>query len=108
MSQYPQGEDLRRSSRIECDKPFRLLVPASPDYFPGRCLNRGDGGFAAFVACELEPGQTVTIEFVPKGMTAPVRLQAKVVHSDFGAYGFEFVAPSGEQRASIARLFEEM
>jgi hypothetical protein len=108
MTQTPQGDALRRSPRFQCDKPFRLLTPTSDDYFPGTCLNRGDGGFAASVPCELEVGQTITVEFKPHGVNLTVRLQARVVHSLNGAYGFEFVAPSIEHRTAIARLFKEM
>jgi hypothetical protein len=105
MASNPQAEASRRSIRHPCDRAFRLLT-TSAQYFPGRCINRGEGGFAAFVACELEEGENVMVEFTPRGLAHPVLLQAKVVHADKGAYGFQFVAPPQLQGEMVALLFE--
>jgi len=93
----------RRLSRHAIAIPVDVTVLRSgvPDNVPGRCIDLGEGGLLAVLAAEFRPGDSVGLEFWLPDVSAPLRAKAVVRHKAELQCGFEFLALSQDQRASI-------
>ena len=69
----------------------------------GRSTEMGADGVGVTLTGELEPGEVVTLEFQPPAAHSAIKLRAIVRYRQGLRHGFEFLALSGEQRASIQR-----
>ena len=79
---------------------LRSGVPAS---IPGRSLDLGEGGVAAVLAAELQPGEWVAVEFQLPDSVQALQARAVVRHHNQLRCGFEFLGLSGDQRSMIRR-----
>ena len=100
---------IRRFKRYGVDKRIRVLAGESEQaVFDGRCNVLSEGGFGAVIAGHLRQKEIVTIEFALDQLQGEAfRLQAEVRYSLGFHHGFEFVAPSLEQKMAIADLFSQ-
>src|SRR5581483_10440188 len=79
ISEVPPQER-RRFARYSFAAPMDVVVLRSgiPSTIPGRCLDLAEGGVAAIMAGELQPGESVGLEIkLPTGME-PVQAKAVV------------------------------
>ena len=74
------------------------------NYFWGRSTELGLDGIGATLTGELEPGEVVSMEFPLPLSPYPVKLRAIVRYRIGLHYGFEFLTPTTEQRASLDRV----
>jgi hypothetical protein len=74
----------------------------------GRSNELGADGIGATLTAEIEPGEVVWMELSLPLAAAPIRMRAIVRYRDGLRHGFEFLALSGEQRESVARVCEMM
>ncbi|MGH9502704.1 MAG: TonB family protein [Terriglobales bacterium] len=79
---------------------LRAGVPAS---IPGRSLDIGEGGVAAVLAAELQPGEWVAVELRLPSAEHALQTKAVVRHQNQLRCGFEFLGLSGDQRSMIRR-----
>lgn len=70
---------------------------------PGRSLDIGEGGVAAVLAAELQPGEWVAVEFQLPNAVQSLQTKAVVRHQNQLRCGFEFLELSGDQRSMIRR-----
>lgn len=78
-----------------------VLRSGIPDTVPGRSLNVSERGFAAVMAGELAPGETVGVELRLPLVADPVLARALVKYQDKLRYGLEFLGLTAEQQAAI-------
>lgn len=94
----------RRSHRHRADR--LIFVRCQNQRARALCTDYNDDGFGAVVENDLPIGEIVSIEFAAAGRhRAP--LQARTVYRKSSKYGFEFVAPNGDLRRTIAQFFKE-
>ena|SRR5579872_6588599 len=100
---------IRRFGRYRVDKRIRVIAGSSSsgDVLHGRCDVLSEGGFGAVIAGHLSERQIVKIEFSIEKMPQPFQLTAEVRYANGFHHGFEFVAPSPEQKSVITELFAE-
>lgn len=93
----------RRAPRWPLAVPVDITVLRSgiPDCVPGRSLDIGEGGLAAFLAGELRPGESVGVELRLPPVGLPLRTRAMVRHESRLRCGLEFLGLSPEQREML-------
>lgn len=100
----PPRAYVRRFPRVPAD--LRLIITDEQgEQFRGRCSSVSEGGFGVVLAGELPLGSLVTVEFKPRRSERAVRLVAQLRYRNGFHHGFEFAAPSDEQRQAIAEFF---
>ena len=105
----PQRLYVRRFGRYRVDKRIRIIAghAQGTDVLHGRCDVISEGGFGAVIAGNLKERQIVKIEFSMDKIAQPFQLTAEVRYANGFHHGFEFVAPSPEQKSVITQLFAE-
>lgn len=94
----------RRSQRHKADR--LIFVRCQNQRARALCTDYNEDGFGAVVEDDLPLGEIVSIEFTNSGRhRAP--LQARTIYRKSSRYGFEFVAPNGDLRRTIAEFFKE-
>jgi hypothetical protein len=73
-------------------------------YFWGRSSELGLDGIGGTLTGNLEPGEVVSLEFPLPVSPYPVKLRAVVRYRIGLHYGFEFLTPTAEQKASLERV----
>ncbi|HEV2113401.1 MAG TPA: PilZ domain-containing protein [Terriglobales bacterium] len=113
-SSHPDSKDepkryIRRFKRYGVDKRIRIFAGDREDsVLNGRCNVLSEGGFGAVIAGQLPASQIVTIEFeLNRIQGLPFRLRAEVRYCRGFDHGFEFVAPSLEQKMALGDLFAD-
>lgn len=102
----PSPAYVRRFPRLPVD--LRLVITDEHgERFRGRCSSVGEGGFGAVLAGELPLGSRVTVEFAVRRSERHIRLAAQLRYRNGFHHGFEFAAPSDEQRQAIAEFFHD-
>lgn len=93
----------RRAVRYQVQAPLDVTVLRSgiPDTLPGRAVNLGERGFAAVLAGEVQPGETVGVEIRLPQKADPLRLRALVKYYDRLRCGMEFVGLTAAQQDTI-------
>ncbi|MGH9544663.1 MAG: TonB family protein [Terriglobales bacterium] len=80
-----------------------VLRSGTPASIPGRSLDIGEGGVAAVLAAELQPGEWVAVELQLPNAGPTLQTKAVVRHHNQLRCGFEFLGLSQEQRSLIRR-----
>jgi hypothetical protein len=96
----------RRYPRYPMDARMNVQVFRSGEisYFWGRSTELGLDGIGGTLTGDLEPGEVVTMEFPIPLHPFPLNVRA-VVRFRIGLhYGFEFLTPTADQRASLERV----
>jgi TonB family protein len=95
----------RRIPRYAVAVPVDITVlrAGAPANIPGRSLDIGEGGVAAVLAAELQPGEWVAVEFELPNVGQALQTKAVVRHHNQLRCGFEFLELSGDQRSMIRR-----
>jgi len=99
-------DDRRQAQRFELD--IRLLVRPKMNrsrLIPARIMDLSCGGIRAAIAAELEPGETLDLEFGLRDTTAVVRLVGIVRWRASYQYGVEFVFVSAQDRERMSQAF---
>ena len=78
-----------------------VLRAGAPASIPGRSLDIGEGGVAAVLAAELQPGEWVAVELQLPNAGRALQTKAVVRHHDQLRCGFEFLGLSVDQRMMI-------
>ena len=78
-----------------------VLRAGAPASIPGRSLDIGEGGVAAVLAAELQPGEWVAVELQLPNAARSLQTKAVVRHHNQLRCGFEFLGLSGEQKSMI-------
>jgi hypothetical protein len=73
-------------------------------YFWGRSSELGLDGIGGTLTGNLEPGEVVSLEFPLPVSPYPLKLRAVVRYRIGLHYGFEFLTPTAEQKASLERV----
>ena len=73
-------------------------------YFWGRSTEFGQDGIGGTLTGELVVGEVVSLEFSLQTSPLPMRVRAIVRYQIGLHYGFEFLTPTTEQRASLDRV----
>jgi TonB family protein len=95
----------RRIPRFPVAIPVDITVLRSgaPASIPGRSLDIGEGGVAAVLAAELQPGEWVAVELQLPNAGHTLQTKAVVRHHNQLRCGFEFLGLSQDQRSMIRR-----
>jgi hypothetical protein len=103
----PVRDYVRVFARAKCDRKLKITFQHSGMNLSvhARCTNVCAGGFHARLPHKMALNKLVAIEFSVEEI--PITLQAVVRHSTGFDTGFEFVAPSADQREAIAQFFME-
>lgn len=111
-SSHPDSKDepkkyIRRFKRFGVDKRIRIFAgEREQSVLNGRCNVLSEGGFGAVIAGRLVPSEIVTIEFELDEIEGlPFRLRAEVRYCQGFHHGFEFVAPTIDQKMALGDLF---
>ena len=93
----------RRIPRYPVAVPVDITVlrAGAPANIPGRSLDIGEGGVAAVLAAELQPGEWVAVEFQLPNAAQALQTKAVVRHHNQLRCGFEFLGLSVDQRSMI-------
>ena len=78
-----------------------VLRAGAPASIPGRSLDIGEGGVAAVLAAELQPGEWVAVELQLPNAGQALQTKAVVRHHNQLRCGFEFLGLSGDQKSMI-------
>lgn len=97
---------VRRFPRLPVDLRLAIVDERGARYH-GRCSTLSEGGFGAVLAGELPMGAIVTVDFSARELQQEIRLMAQVRHRSGFHHGFEFMAPTDEQRRTIAEFFHD-
>ena len=81
-----------------------VLRSGAPASIPGRSLDIGEGGVAAVLAAELQPGEWVAVELQLPNAGHSLQTKAVVRHHNQLRCGFEFLGLSGDQKLMIRQL----
>lgn len=105
----PKRAYVRRFKRYGVDKRIRIISGdgGARQVLNGRCNVLSEGGFGAVIAGSLPQRKIVQIEFAVGELPQPLQLAAEVRFVDGFHHGFEFIAPSLEQKHIIGELFAE-
>jgi len=100
---------IRRFKRYGVDKRIRVFAGESEQaVFDGRCNVLSEGGFGAVIAGQLPQREIVTIEFALDQLQGEAfRIRAEVRSCLGFHHGFEFIAPSLEQKMALSDLFSQ-
>ena len=100
---------IRRFKRYGVDKRIRILLGEREDVaLDGRCNVLSEGGFGAVIAGQLPQREIVTVEFALDQLEGEAfRMLAQVRDCQGFHHGFEFVAPSFEQKMALSDLFSQ-
>jgi hypothetical protein len=95
----------RRYPRYPMDTRMNVQVfrSGNTSYLWGRSTELGLDGIGGTLTGELEPGEVVSMEFPIPLHPFPLRLRAVVRYRIGLHYGFEFLTPTADQRASLDR-----
>ena len=96
--------EYRRSPRYKTDR--FIVIQFRNQRVTGLCTDYNEDGFGATIEHELPVGEIVSVEFASAGRE-PTPLQARTIYRKYSKYGFEFVAPNGALRKTIADFFRE-
>jgi hypothetical protein len=96
----------RRYPRFPMDVRLDVQVfrAGSVNYLWGRSTELGLDGIGATLTGDLEPSEVVSMEFPLPLSPYPLKLRAIVRYRIGLHYGFEFLTPTPEQRASLDRV----
>jgi hypothetical protein len=96
----------RRYPRYNMDLRINVQVfrAGSVSHFWGRSTELGLDGIGATLTGDLEPGEVVSMEFPLPLSPYPIKVRALVRYRIGLHYGFEFLTPTAEQRASLDRV----
>jgi hypothetical protein len=102
----PPRTYVRHFPRVPVD--LRLVITDEHgERYRGRCSSVSMGGFGAVLAGELPMGAMVEVEFAARRSERSIRLMAHLRYRNGFHHGFEFTAPSDEQRQLIAEFFQD-
>jgi TonB family protein len=92
-----------RTPRYPVAVPMTITVRRSgmTDSIPGRSVDIGEGGVAAVLAGELQPGEWVGVEFRLPNASQALRTKAVVRHHNRLRCGLEFLGLSRDERYMI-------
>ena len=98
-----RGGVRHRIPRYPVAVPMNITVVRSgaTDSIPGRSLDIGEGGVAAVLAGELQPGEWVGVEFQLPNASQALRTKAVVRHHNQLRCGLEFLGLSRDERYMI-------
>lgn len=103
--QWEDPSTVRRYTRYQID--VGLQIRYSKDgvtsSLRGRGSDIGAGGMSAFIAAELESGQTISMTLTLPYSSEQLQLHAVVRNRSGFRYGLEFLSPSERDRAVIER-----
>jgi TonB family protein len=101
----PPGPNQRRVPRCPLAVPVQVTVrrTTGSQGIPGRSLDLGEGGIAAVLAGELQPGDPVGVEFLLPELGLGLHTLAVVRYHAALRSGLEFQTLSLEQQAMIRR-----
>ena len=93
----------RKAPRFAVAVPVDIVVLRSgiPASIPGRSLDVSEGGMAAVLAGEVQPGESVGVEFKLPFVSEPVQAKATVRHYGTMRCGLEFLAMPPEQLSAL-------
>jgi TonB family protein len=93
----------RKTPRFAVAVPVDIVVLRSgiPASIPGRSLDVSEGGMAAVLAGEVQPGESVGVEFKLPFVSEPVQAKATVRHYGPMRCGLEFLAMPPEQLGAL-------
>jgi len=96
----------RRYPRYSVDVRMNVQVFRNGEvsYFWGRSTELGLDGIGGTLTGNLEPGEVVSMEFPLPVSPYPLKLRAVVRYRIGLHYGFEFLTPTSEQKASLERV----
>jgi len=103
----PQHEAVsRRYPRYPIDVRLAVQVhrEAGTTSFWGRTSELGEDGIGGTLTGEIEPGEVVAMELALPLAAAPLKFRAIVRYRDGLRHGFEFLALSKEQHATVERV----
>ncbi|HEY1262033.1 MAG TPA: PilZ domain-containing protein [Terriglobales bacterium] len=102
---FPANPHQRRVPRCPLAVPVRVTVrkATGTQGIPGRSLDLSEGGIAAVIAGELQPGDPVGIEFLLPELGLGLQTSAVVRYHAALRSGLEFQSLSLEQQAMIRR-----
>src|ERR1700690_3999934 len=91
----------RRSPRCPLPVPVRVTLSRAGTAYsiPGRSLNLCEGGISVVLAGDVQPTDTVGVEFLLPDMGLGLQAKAIVRHNSPSRCGFEFQGLTGHQRA---------
>jgi hypothetical protein len=81
----------------------QVFRSGNTSYFWGRSTELGLDGIGGTLTGDLEPGEVVSMEFAIPLHPCPLKLRAVVRYRTGLHYGFEFLTPTPDQRASLDR-----
>jgi len=95
----------RRYPRYPMDTRMNVQVfrEGHTSYFWGRSTELGLDGIGGTLTGDLTPGEVVSMEFPLPLRPFPLKLRAVVRYRIGLHYGFEFLTPTSDQRASLDR-----
>jgi hypothetical protein len=96
--------EYRRSPRYKTDR--FIVIQFQNRRVTGLCTDYNEDGFGATIEHDLPVGEIVSVEFAIAGRE-PTPLQTRIIYRKYSKYGFEFVAPKGNLRRTIADFFRE-
>jgi len=96
----------RRYPRYSVDVRMNVQVFRNGEisYFWGRSTELGLDGIGGTLTGNLEPGEVVSMEFPLPVSPYPLKLRAVVRYRIGLHYGFEFLTPTSQQKASLERV----
>jgi hypothetical protein len=100
----------RRYPRYTMDVRMNVQVfrAGTVNYLWGRSTELGLDGIGATLTGDLDPGEVVSMEFPLPLSPYPLKLRAIVRYRIGLHYGFEFLTPTAEQRASLDRVWQTL
>jgi len=99
----PEEINHRRSPRYPLAVPVDIVVLrfGIPATIPGRSVNVSEGGVAAVLAGEVQPGEAVGVEFKLPFVSEAVQARALVKHYGPMSCGMQFLAMTPEQQNAL-------
>lgn len=112
-AKLPATEDparRRRFSRFPLDVRFDVEALRDGQVIRtwGRSNEIGQDGIGGTLTAELKPGEVVWLLLSLPREPVPLRIRALVRYQEGLRHGFEFLALSSEQRASLVRVCETL
>lgn len=87
--------------RLNVPVDVTVLVSGVPQSVPGRSLDVCEGGLAAVLAADLQPGDVIGVQFRLPDLGLALNAKAVVRHQAALRYGMEFMALSPAHKAMI-------
>lgn len=87
--------------RLNVPVDVTVLVSGAPQNVPGRSLDVCEGGLAAVLAADLQPGDVIGVQFRLPDLGLALHAKAVIRHQAALRYGMEFMALSPAHKAMI-------